>query len=424
MRHDPRPAPEPDPAPNAGPGPDPGPNPGPNPAPPPQPLPRATVRALTASPIRQLANAAMHRADVLPFWFGESDSPTVGVIREAASLSLARGETRYGENLGRPYLRHALSRYLSALHGVDIGTERIAISGSGVSGIMLAAQLLLEPGDRVVAVTPLWPNLTEIPRILGARIQRYPLSVTDGRWTLDVPGLLQALTPDTRLLLLNSPNNPTGWTIEADDIAPILRHCRRHGIWILCDDVYERLLYDPALASAPSFLRHCAPDDRVISVNSFSKAWSMTGWRVGWMVVPASLTDDLAKLIEYNSSCVFDPVQRAATAALEHGEATVAALRAQLAQTRTLLTDALRGLPGIEAPDAGGAMYVFFRMSDAADSTLLARQLVEQTGLGLAPGAAFGPEASAWLRWCHATSPERLEEGLSRLRRFLTQRRT
>ena len=190
--------------PNSGPGPD----PGPDPAPPPQPLPRATVRALTASPIRQLANTAMHRADVLPFWFGESDGPTVGVIREAASLSLARGETRYGENLGRPYLRHALSRYLSALHGVDIGTERIAVSGSGVSGIMLAAQLLLEPGDRVVAITPLWPNLTEIPRILGARIQRYPLSVTDGRWTLDVPGLLQALRPGTACCCSTRPTTP------------------------------------------------------------------------------------------------------------------------------------------------------------------------------------------------------------------------
>ena len=310
-----------------------------------------------------------------------------------------------------------MSRYLSALHGVDIGTERIAVSGSGVSGIMLAAQLLLEPGDRVVAITPLWPNLTEIPRILGARIQRYPLSVTDGRWTLDVPGLLQALRPGTRLLLLNSPNNPTGWTIEAEDIAPILRHCRRHGIWILCDDVYERLLYDPALASAPSFLRHCAPDDRVISVNSFSKAWSMTGWRVGWMVVPASLTDDLAKLIEYNSSCVFDPVQRAATAALEHGEATVAALRAAGANPHAADRRAARLARHRSArcrrrhvcvlPDGGR------RRLHAARTTTGG---TDRPGPG--PGAAFGPEASAWLRWCHATNPERLEEGLSRLRRF------
>ena len=169
---------------------------------------------------------------------------------------------------------------------MDIGTERIAVSGSGVSGIMLAAQLLLEPGDRVV-VTPLWPNLTGIPHP-GRPHPALP-AVGDGR-PMDAgrARAAAALTPDTRLLLLT---NPTGWTIEAEDIAPILRHCRRHGIWILCDDV-ERLLYDPR-GVAPSF-RHCAPDDRVISVNSFSKAWSMTGWRVGWMVVPASLTDDLA----------------------------------------------------------------------------------------------------------------------------------
>ena len=370
------------------------------------------MRALTASPIRQLANTAMHRADVLPFWFGESDGPTVGVIREAASLSLARGETRYGENLGRPYLRHALSRYLSALHGVDIGTERIAVSGSGVSGIMLAAQLLLEPGDRVVAITPLWPNLTEIPRILGARIQRYPLSVTDGRWTLDVPGAAgaQARHPPAAAQLAQQPHGldhrGRGHRAHPAALPPA---------WHL-DSLRRRLrtpALRPALASAPSFLRHCAPDDRVISVNSFSKAWSMTGWRVGWMVVPASLTDDLAKLIEYNSSCVRS---RAAGgdggpgARRGHGGARAAGANPHAADRRAARPASKRPMPA--------APCMFFRMADAADSTLLARQLVEQTGLGLAPGAAFGPEASAWLRWCHATNPERLEEGLSRLRRF------
>lgn len=384
---------------------------------------RATVQSLGASPIREVANAAMGRSDVLPFWFGESDQPTAAFIRQAAKDSLDRGETRYAENLGRPYLRQALSDYLSQLHGVEIGVERLAICGSGVSAVMLAAQLLLEPGDRVVAITPLWPNLTEIPAILGARVTRFPLSVNNDRWNLDVEMLLQALTPDTRVLLLNSPNNPTGWTIDEVAIAPILEHCRKHGIWIVCDDVYERLVYDPGAPSAPSFLRHYQPGDRIISVNSFSKAWSMTGWRLGWLVAPPELIGDLAKLIEYNSSCVLDAVQQAGRVALIRGEPEVATLRARLAQTRQVLVDALKGMPQVEVPQAGGAMYVFFRIAGREDSKALARQLVEQVGLGLAPGIAFGPEAATWLRWCHATSVARLRQGTQLLREFLSKSR-
>ncbi|MGO3889412.1 MAG: pyridoxal phosphate-dependent aminotransferase [Paenalcaligenes sp.] len=382
---------------------------------------RATIQSLDASPIREVANAAMGRSDILPFWFGESDQPTAKFIRQAAKDALDRGETHYAENLGRPYLRQALSDYLSRLHGVEIGVDRLAICGSGVSAIMLASQLLLEPEDRVVAITPLWPNLIEIPAILGARVTRFPLSVSHGKWTLDVERLLQALTPDTRVLLLNSPNNPTGWTIDEAAIAPILAHCRKYGIWIICDDVYERLIYDLSTPSAPSFLRHYESGDRIISVNSFSKAWSMTGWRMGWLVVPPELTGDLSKLIEYNSSCVFDPVQQAGWVALSQGETEVAALRARLVENRRMLVEALRAIPEVVAPDAGGAMYVFFRIVGYEDSKALAHQLVEKVGLGLAPGIAFGPEASVWLRWCHATTQERLQEGVARLRTFLSR---
>ncbi|MBC2659566.1 pyridoxal phosphate-dependent aminotransferase [Pseudomonas sp. MSSRFD41] len=382
-------------------------------------LPRHTVQALTASPIRELANAAMGREDVLPFWFGESDQPTARFIRHAAMESISHGETRYTQNLGRPYLRHGIAEYLSQLHDTPIGMDRVAVTPSGVSGVMLAAQLLLEPGDHVVAITPLWPNLTEIPAILGARVSRFALSVIDGKWSLDVERLLQTLSSDTRMLLLNSPNNPTGWTIREDEIASILHHCRQHGIWILCDDVYERLLYDLSNTSAPSFLRHYVAGDRILSINSFSKAWSMTGWRIGWLVAPPELMDDLAKLIEFNSSCVLEPIQRAAMTALLDGENEVAVLRQRLARTRTLLVDQLKSIDAIELPDAGGAMYVFFRIEGHPDSMVLARQLVNRVGLGLAPGNAFGPEANGWLRWCHAIDPQRLQDGVQRLRQFL-----
>jgi aspartate/methionine/tyrosine aminotransferase len=383
------------------------------------PLARPTVRALSSSLIRDVANAGMGRTDIVPFWFGESDQPTPAFIRAAAIASIESGETFYSQNLGRPYLREALADYLSRLHEKPIAADRVAAVSSGVSGLMLAAQMLLSPGDRAVAVTPLWPNIVEIPRILGASVDRVPLAVRQGEWRLDVERLLAALTPTTRMVIINSPNNPTGWTIGDDDIAAILAHCRRHGIWILADDAYERLVHDPALTSAPSFIRHGDPEDRIVSVNTFSKAWTMTGWRAGWITAPAPLVEDLAKIIEYNTSCLLEPVQRAAQTALRDGEPEVAALRAHLAATRRQLVTALRELPGVEVPEAGGAMYVFFSIAGHADTLALCKQLVTEVGLGLAPGGAFGPEGDGWLRWCHATRPERLADGVARLRRFL-----
>ena len=385
---------------------------------------RPAVHQLAGSLIREVANSAMGRSDVLPFWFGESDQPTADYIRAAAVQSLDAGETFYSQNLGRPYLREAIAAYLSRLHGRPLDAARVGVVASGDTGLMVTMQLLLSPGDRVVAVTPLWPNICEMPRVLGAEVVRVPLSSTEGHWHLDLDRLLAALTPETRLLIVNSPSNPTGWTIEEAQVDALLAHCRRHGIWVLSDDVYERLVYDPARASAPSFLRRYEAGDRIVSVNSFSKAWRMTGWRAGWMVVPEVLADDLAKLIEYNFSCVFEPVQRAAVAALAQGEPDVARLRTELQSTRRVLSEALRALPGVEVPEAGGAMYAFFRLDGFADSLDLAKRLVAEVGLGLAPGAAFGPEGDGWLRWCHAVSdPQKLLAGVDRLASFVARHR-
>lgn len=381
---------------------------------------RDAVRSLSSSQIREVANSAMGREDVLPFWFGETDQPTAGFIRDAAMKSLSAGETFYAQNLGRPYLRKAIADYMTGLHGREIETDRISVVGSGVTGLGVVSQLMLSPGDRVVAITPLWPNITEIPRIAGAHVERVSLNVSGGKWSLDLDRLLSALTPDTKMLIVNSPNNPTGWTIADEQIEAITAHCRRLGIWVVADEVYERLIYDLAVRSAPSFLRHMNADERLISVNSFSKAWSMTGWRAGWITAPVTMADDLAKLIEYNFSCVFEPIQRAATVALQQGEAEIANLRSRLARTRNLLVSGLLDIPGVDVPEAGGAMYVFFRIAGQSDSVEVAKRLVSEAGLGLAPGSAFGPEGNGWLRWCHAVSDEdRLMDGVKRLAKFV-----
>ena len=379
---------------------------------------RPEIAALRSSAIREVANAAMGRPGVLPFWFGESDRATPEFIREVAVEALREGRTFYTHNLGRPDLRDALAGYLSGLHGRPVGAERLAVTSSGVNALMLAAEALLSPGDRVVVVEPVWPNVAEIPKIMGARVATVAVRPRDGRFALDLDELLDALTPDTRALFLNSPNNPTGWTLPAPDRAAVLERCRRNGTWLIADDVYERLHFGPE-ASAPSFLPLAEPDDRLVSANSFSKAWRMTGWRLGWMVAPPPLVERLGVLLEYNTSCAPDFVQSAALAALREGEPHVAELRAELSDVRDHLLPALARLPGVEAPRPEGGMYAFFRLEGRGDSLTLAKRLVAEAGLGLAPGVAFGDDGEGWLRWCFAARRERLDEGLARLEGFL-----
>ncbi|WP_233881739.1 pyridoxal phosphate-dependent aminotransferase [Paraburkholderia flagellata] len=382
-------------------------------------LPREAVRALRSSQIREVANAGFGVPDVLPFWFGESDRVTPPFIREAAAEALGRGDTFYTHNLGIAPLRESLARYVSELHGATT-VDNLAVTSAGVNALMLAAQLVVGAGDRVVAVTPLWPNLVEIPKILGATVETVSLGYGEHGWTLDLDRLLTALTPDTRLLMINSPNNPTGWVMTREQQRAVLEHCRRLGIWIVADEVYERLYYgDASERTAPSFLDIASREERLICVNSFSKAWLMTGWRLGWMVVPRTLTDDLGKLVEYNTSCAPSFVQQAGIAAVEHGEPFTRSLVADLRTSRDHLAAALAKLPGVDVKVPHGAMYLFFRLAGAQNSLELCKALVRDAGLGLAPGSAFGPQGEGFVRWCYACDPARLDAGVERLARYL-----
>ncbi|MFM0755597.1 pyridoxal phosphate-dependent aminotransferase [Paraburkholderia strydomiana] len=393
---------------------------------------RDAVRALRPSQIREVANAGFGVADVLPFWFGESDRVTPAFIRDAASAALSAGATFYTHNLGIAPLRSALADYVSELHGKTT-PDHIAVTSAGVNALMLAAQLVVGAGDRVVAVTPLWPNLVEIPKILGAHVETVSLDYGEHGWQLDVEQLLAALTPDTRMLLVNSPNNPTGWVMTREQQQAVLAHCRQHGIWIVADEVYERLYYPDhsddsesavGARTAPSFLDLATRDERVICVNSFSKAWLMTGWRLGWIVAPVSLMDDLGKLVEYNTSCAPAFVQQAGIAAVEQGERFTQELVRELKASRDHLVRALSAVPGIDVKAPAGAMYLFFSMTGASRSLELCKAMVREVGLGLAPGSAFGPQGEGFLRWCYACDVARLDAGVERLKRFLALHRT
>ncbi len=335
--------------------------------------------------------------------------------------ALAAGETFYTQNFGIPELRAALASYISRLHRpIDLRSDRG--HGFGHVGADARCAGAGQPGARVVCVTPLWPNLTEIPKILGAEVVRVALRFDRDGWKLDVDELIDALTPGTSTLLINSPNNPTGWTLRAEEQKRILEHCRKHGIWIVADDVYERLVLRwrrTASACAPSFLDIADADDRLVSTNSFSKTWLMTGWRLGWIAAPQALMADLGKLIEYNTSCSPVFVQRAGVVAIEHGEPTVAHTLARFRKARDQLTRALAAMPRVETALPPGAMYAFFRVEGVTDSLDFCKRLVREAKLGLAPGSAFGPEGEGFVRWCFAASEERLRDGTERLARFL-----
>jgi len=386
--------------------------------PPPLPLgARAVVQALAASKIRELYNESFGRKDVLAFWVGEPDEPTPEFIRKAATESIGAGELFYTHNLGIPQLREALAAYVSRLHRkTDPG--QVAVTSAGVNALMLASQLLVDPGDHVVEVVPLWPNLQEIPKILGARVTTVALDFSPAGWTLDLGRLMEALKPGTRVLYLNSPNNPTGWTITREEQKAILEHCRRHGIWIFADDAYERLYFGLG-GVAPSFLDAMHDDDRVISTNTFSKSWLMTGWRLGWLVVPPGVAADLGKLIEYNTSCTPIFVQRAGIAAVTGGEAVISRSLQRFRRARDFLVGELRAVPRVQVAVPDGTMYVFLRVEGMKDSLAFCKRLVREHGLGLAPGSAFGPEGEGYLRWCFAAENDKLADGVARLRRAL-----
>jgi aspartate/methionine/tyrosine aminotransferase len=383
---------------------------------------RTIIQNLEESKIREVANAGLGREGVLPFWFGESDEVTPEFIRQAAMDSLQSGDTFYSHNLGLPALREAIASYASGLHGA-IEADRVAVTAGGVNALMLACQTLLDAGDEVVAVTPVWPNLTAQPLIMGAQVRCVSLMPdAQGVWQLDLQRLLDAITPRTKMLVLNAPNNPTGWTLKSAEQEAILAHCRVTGTWILADEVYERLYFagDTANGCAPSFLDAARAQDRVITVGSMSKSFLMTGWRVGWMILPQGMSAQVGKLLEFNTSCSPVFIQKAASTALQRTSEVTPRVVQHLRACRDTLLPLMQAMPQVTVSPSAGGMYAFFKLRGHEDSLHTAKRLVSEAGLGLAPGNAFAPEAQGWLRWCFASRElSRLEEGAKRLSGWL-----
>lgn len=374
---------------------------------------RPYFETLTGSRIRAVSDSAFGRPGMIPLWFGESDRVTPSFIRDAAAAALADGRTFYTPNRGIPELRQAIADYVARLRGQSIGMERVSVTASGVNAIMLVMQTMVEPGDNVVLITPLWPNCADAIEALGGEARRVPLAAGPRGWSLDLDRLFAACDARTRAIFVNSPGNPTGWMADAGDLAALLEFCRSRGLWLIGDEVYERIVYDRACA--PSVLDAAGADDPVIAISSFSKSWCMTGWRLGWVVAPAAYGEVLGKTNEFNMSAATTFVQHAGVAAVRDGDAFVAEIVEQYRRARDLVAQRLGGMRRVRLTPPAAAFYAFFQVDGMSDSLTFAKELVQRCGVGLAPGIAFGPEGEGWLRLCFATSQQRLSEALDRL---------
>jgi len=374
---------------------------------------RPRIRDLEAQQIGQVSSLALGDPDVIPLWYGESDLATPDAVKRAAANALADGHTFYTHKRGIPELVAVIARYASGLHGVSVDPSRISVTSSGMTGIMLAMQMLLDAGDNVAVVGPVWPNAPASVEVMGAEPRTVSLGFGNAGWTLDPERVFAACDARTRAIFVNSPGNPTGWMMDGAQQRVLLEFARARGIWIIADEVYARIVYDRPVA--PSFLEIATPDDRVIVVNSFSKTWAMTGWRVGWLTHPPAVGEVLANLVEYNTSGAPTFLQHACVTAIETGEPFVAEMVAHCRRGRDIIGRFLSGLPRVRyrAPDA--AFYAFFAVDGIANSLDFAKRLVRETCVGLAPGTAFGPEGEGWLRLCFARTPEALEAAAERL---------
>ena len=376
------------------------------------------------SRIRELADMAMKMEGVLRLYFGESNIPTPDYIKQAASKALEEGYTFYTENAGLPGLREDLVHYYQRVQGVELdpGSE-IVVTGSGVQALNVAIRCVLNPHDEALVLTPTWPNASANIQMDHAVLVEIPLSLRDESYRIDFDALEAAVTPRTRLLVYTSPSNPLGWVATEIEQEKLLGFARRHHLWLLADEVYDRLYYRTAElgVAVPSILRKANREDAVIVAQSFSKTYCMTGWRIGWLVGRRDIGEKAAQLNEYIISHAASFVQRAAQTALIHGEEELKRMLVRLKGNRDFCLAALRQMPGVTVPSPDGAFYLFPKIDGLTDSFTFCRKLLEEARVGLAPGVAFGAGGEGSVRICYAADRDILEQAMERLAHFLTE---
>jgi len=383
---------------------------------------RPAMRDVATSGIVEVFNYGRGRQGLIPLWVGEGDLPTPPFICEAAKTSLDRGETFYTWQNGVPELRDAIAAYMTRVYGAAPGggpfsPQNFFVTIGGMHAIEIATRLIVGPGDEALIPTPAWPNFVGALEISGAR--PVPVQLDKGaRWSLDPAKLEKAVTPSTRLIFFNTPANPTGFVATREEIVETLAIARRHGLWIIADEIYGRLTYDGV--RAPSFHDVMAPDDKILFVQTLSKNWAMTGFRIGWLEAPRELAEVIENFVQYTTSGVPVFNQRAATAALEHGEAFLGQQIERCRRSRDILCEGLAKTGRVRFFKPEAALYLFFSIDGFPDSRSLALRLIDEAGIGAAPGGAFGPGGEGHLRVCFARDPDEIVEAARRMARWLS----
>ncbi len=379
---------------------------------------RAEARQAPESGIVEVFNYGRNRPGLIPLWVGEGDLPTPAFIADAAARALTGGETFYTYQRGIPELRSALAGYHERVFGGDFPPDRFFVTGGGMQAIQIAVRMVAGSGDEVLVAVPCWPNITAAVGIAGATPIPVPMGFGNAGWTLDLDRLFDAVTDRTTAIFVNSPSNPTGWTASRAELEAIREFAAKRGLWIIADEVYGRFFYDGPRAA--SFYDVADRDERILYVNTFSKNYAMTGWRIGWLSAPVELGQTIENLIQYSTSGVAAFMQRGATAALNDGDDFLAAQVARAREGRRIVCSGLAGTGRVRMAEPAGAFYLFFAVDGESDPRALALRLVDEANVGVAPGTAFG-DASGFMRLCFLRSANQLEEATGRLAEWLRQ---
>ena len=383
------------------------------------------------SRIRALADVAFGMEDVLFLQFGESTLPTPPYVIDAVNRAAQEGWTYYSSNQGLPSLRVAIANLIARLHAVEIDPSEIQVNSGGGQALNLAIKCVIDPGDEALVLSPNWPNGSAMVGMFGGRAVEVPMARTGQRFTPDLEALESALSPRTRLLLYASPSNPLGWTATVAEQRMLLDFAHRHGLWLLTDEVYERIYYGGRGASrgergqtgagqiAPSILKLCSREDPVIVVNSFSKTYCMTGWRLGWIVGRPDFVRKAAQLNEFIVSHAPTMIQRGGEAAIAHGEDDIAAMVEEFQERRDYCAGMLRTVPGVNLPEPEGAFYLFPQLEGVNDSFEFALDLLRTKRVAVAPGSAFGNGGEGSIRICYAPGMDVLKPAMERICEFI-----
>jgi aspartate aminotransferase len=378
---------------------------------------RDDITAMPDSPILEVWRMGFAVEDVIGLWAGEPDVPTPAFICDEAIRALRAGQTFYTHNRGIPELRLAIRDYLRRHYARDIGDDRIAVTTSGMNAVQILCQAMLTAGSKAVVITPSWPNIMRAMTIAGALVSEVPLRRSNTGWSLDLDKVFDACGPGTKMLYLASPANPTGWAISQPEATALLKMTRERGIALVSDEVYHRIVYDRPVSF--SFLEIAEPDDSLFVVNSFSKSWAMTGWRMGWLTYPAAFLPVAEKLIQFNTSGGQAFLQYGAVAALSQGESFVAEFVERCRRGRDIVAGRLAVMPRVREVASNGSFYSMFEVEGVSDTLRFCKDVVIDARVGLAPGVAFGKGAESLIRLCYAKSPDNLETAMDRLDAYM-----